>query len=97
MTGEKKRAELWPGTGTEKWEPTQFVRKFDNFPTQGVLRSGVEHQISFRFSAPILGSQFPPSFSMPAAPQMRSRTRPDGGGAGSAWRAERRESVVVGA
>lgn len=93
--GEKKRAELWLRMGTGKREPTQFVRKSDDFPTQCVLRSGVEHQISSRFSAPILGSQFLPSFSMPAAPQMRSRSRPDGGGAGSAWRAERRESVVV--
>ena len=96
----KRGRNLWRGRDPEKWESTQFVRKPDGFPTQCVLTSGVVHQRSSHFFGSLLRSQFSPSFSMPAAPQVRSHARSDGGdggkAAGSARKADRREHVRLG-
>ena len=90
----KRGRNLWRGRGPEKWESTQFVRKPDVFPTQCVLTSGIVHQRSSHFSGPLLRSQFLPSFSMPAAPQVRSHARSDGGDGGKASGSARRRIGV---
>ena len=90
----KRGRNLWRGRGLEKWESTQFVRNPDGFPTQCVLTSGIVHQRSSHFSGPLLRSQFLPSFSMPAAPQVRSHARSDGGDGGKAAGSARRRIGV---
>ena len=58
------------------------------------MTSGVVHQRSSHFSGPLLRSQFLPSFSMPAAPQVRSHARSDGGDGGKASGSARRRIGV---
>ena len=87
-------AETLAWMGRNGGAPRQFVRKTDVFPTQCVLTSGIVHQRSSHFSGPLLRSQFLPSFSMPAAPQVRSHARSDGGDGGKASGSARRRIGV---